>query len=33
LLTSGRIRVGCVHTETFRPSPIPDEVLVRIKAA
>jgi acyl-CoA thioester hydrolase len=31
LLTSGRIRVGCVNTETFRPSPIPDEVLNRIK--
>jgi len=33
LLTSGSIRVGCVHTETFRPSPIPDEVLDRIRAA
>ncbi|WP_151637339.1 tol-pal system-associated acyl-CoA thioesterase [Noviherbaspirillum aerium] len=33
LLTSGRIRVGCVHTETFRPSPIPDNVLDRIRAA
>lgn len=31
LLTSGRIRVGCVNTETFRPSPIPDEVLDRIR--
>ncbi|HJV85883.1 MAG TPA: tol-pal system-associated acyl-CoA thioesterase [Noviherbaspirillum sp.] len=31
LLTSGRIRVGCVDTRTFRPSPIPDEVLARIK--
>lgn len=31
LLTSGRIRVGCVNTATFRPSPIPDEVLARIK--
>jgi len=31
LLTSGRIRVGCVNTETFRPSPIPDEVLDRIE--
>lgn len=31
LLTSGRIRVGCVNTDTFRPSPIPDEVLDRIK--
>ena len=33
LLTSGSIRVGCVHTETFRPSPIPDDVLDRIRAA
>ncbi|HJV80076.1 tol-pal system-associated acyl-CoA thioesterase [Noviherbaspirillum sp.] len=31
LLSSGRIRVGCVDTRTFRPSPIPDEVLARIK--
>lgn len=31
LLTTGRIRVGCVDTETFRPSPIPDAVLSRIK--
>lgn len=31
LLATGRIRVGCVHTETFRPCPIPDEVLARIK--
>ncbi|WP_292935389.1 tol-pal system-associated acyl-CoA thioesterase [Noviherbaspirillum sp.] len=31
LLASGRIRVGCVDTRTFRPSPIPDEVLARIK--
>jgi acyl-CoA thioester hydrolase len=30
LLTSGRIKVGCVDTETFRPSPIPDAVLARI---
>ena len=30
LLTKGKIRVGCVHTETFRPTPIPDEVLGRI---
>ena len=31
LLTSGRIKVGCVDTDTFRPSPIPDEVLARIR--
>ncbi|KIF80959.1 tol-pal system-associated acyl-CoA thioesterase [Noviherbaspirillum autotrophicum] len=31
LLTSGRIKVGCVSTETFRPCPIPDEALERIK--
>lgn len=31
LLTSGQIKVGCVNTATFRPSPIPDEVLDRIK--
>lgn len=31
LLTSGRIKVGCVDTEMFRPNPIPDEVLARIK--
>lgn len=31
LLTSGRIRVGCVDTEMFRPCAIPDEVLARIK--
>jgi acyl-CoA thioester hydrolase len=30
LLASGRIRVGCVNTETFRPSAIPDEVLACI---
>lgn len=32
LLTSGRIKVGCVNTGTFRPCPIPDEVLERIKS-
>jgi acyl-CoA thioester hydrolase len=32
LLTSGRIKVGCVDTETFRPHPIPDDVLTKIKA-
>ena len=31
LLASGRIKVGCVNTDTFRPSPIPDEVLDRIR--
>ncbi len=31
LLTTGRIRVGCVDTETFRPRPIPGEVLTQIK--
>jgi len=31
LLASGRIKVGCVDVNTFRPSPIPDEVLARLK--
>jgi acyl-CoA thioester hydrolase len=31
LLSSGRIKVGCVDVETFRPSPIPDDVLAKIK--
>jgi len=31
LLATGRIKVACVHTMTFRPSPIPEEVLARIK--
>ncbi|HYD97183.1 MAG TPA: tol-pal system-associated acyl-CoA thioesterase [Noviherbaspirillum sp.] len=31
LLASGRIKVGCVDSRTFRPAPIPDEVLDRIK--
>jgi acyl-CoA thioester hydrolase len=31
LLASGRIKVGCVDTVSFRPSAIPDEVLKRIK--
>jgi len=30
LLASGKIRVGCVHTDSFRPAPIPNEVLDRI---
>lgn len=33
LLTSGRIRVGCVNSKTFRPNPIPEEVLARIRKA
>ena len=32
LLSSGRIKVGCVDTEKFRPCPIPDDVLARIKS-
>lgn len=31
LLTGARIKVGCVDCGTFRPRPIPDEVLERIK--
>jgi acyl-CoA thioester hydrolase len=31
LLSSGRIKVGCVDAETFRPSPIPDDVLAKIR--
>lgn len=31
LLATGRIRVGCVDTVTFKPRPIPDEVLASIK--
>jgi acyl-CoA thioester hydrolase len=30
-LATGRIRVGCVDTKSFRPCPIPDDVLERIK--
>jgi acyl-CoA thioester hydrolase len=33
LLCSGRIKVGCVDTEAFRPSPIPDDILAKIKDA
>jgi acyl-CoA thioester hydrolase len=33
LLSSGRIKVVCVNALTFRPSPIPDEILSRIKDA
>jgi acyl-CoA thioester hydrolase len=32
LLSSGRIKVVCVDIDTFRPSPIPDEVLAKIKS-
>lgn len=32
LLCTGRIRVGCVHAQAFRPCPIPKEVLARIQA-
>ncbi len=31
LLASGRVKVGCVDTASFRPSTIPDEVLRKIK--
>ena len=30
LLTTGRIKVGCVDTMHFRPSAIPDEVVAKI---
>lgn len=33
LLTTGRIKVGCVDTKRFRPSPIPDDVLIKIKGS
>lgn len=33
LLASGHIKVGCVDTRSFRPCPIPAEVLARIKNA
>jgi acyl-CoA thioester hydrolase len=32
LLCTGRIRVGCVHAQAFRPCPIPKEVLASIQA-
>ena len=32
LLTTGRIKVGCVDTSAFRPCQIPDEVLLKIKS-
>lgn len=31
LLCSGRIRIGCVDTETLRPGAIPTEVLAKIQ--
>ena len=31
LLAEGRIKVGCVNVDTFRPCPIPNDVLERIK--
>jgi len=30
-LASGRIRIGCIDTRTFRPCPIPDEVLAKLR--
>jgi acyl-CoA thioester hydrolase len=32
LLAGGRIKVGCVDVGTFRPRPIPDQVLESIKS-
>jgi acyl-CoA thioester hydrolase len=32
LLASGRIKVGCVNVDTFRPCPIPKMILERIKS-
>jgi acyl-CoA thioester hydrolase len=31
LLTTGRIKVGCVDIATFRPTAIPDDVLQKIR--
>lgn len=31
LLATGRVKVGCVDTASFRPSAIPNEVLKKIK--
>ncbi|MFC3108230.1 tol-pal system-associated acyl-CoA thioesterase [Undibacterium arcticum] len=31
LLSSGRIKVGCVDVNSFRPSPIPAEVVTKIE--
>lgn len=33
LLTTGRIKVGCVDTKAFRPSAIPEDVFAKIKPA
>lgn len=33
LISSGRIKVGCVDLQTFRPTAIPAEVLARINPA
>jgi acyl-CoA thioester hydrolase len=31
LLATGRIKVGCVGRSTFRPEPIPDDVMEKIR--
>jgi acyl-CoA thioester hydrolase len=31
LLASGRIKVGCVSVDTFKPCPIPEQVLARLQ--
>lgn len=31
LLATGRIKVGCIDARAFRPCPIPDDVLAKIK--
>ena len=33
LLATGRIKVGCVDPDEFRPRPIPDQVLAKLKGA
>lgn len=33
LLSTGRIKVGCVDTLNFRPTAIPDDILEKIKTA
>jgi acyl-CoA thioester hydrolase len=33
LLATGRIKVGCLDKDAFRPSAIPDEVLKKIRAS
>jgi acyl-CoA thioester hydrolase len=32
LLATGRIKVGCVDTQTFKPRAIPDDVLTAISS-